>query len=115
MLSDEEIRRIADELLAGLRAAKPRTQQELAARLEAFQAVFHAVQKDRGTPSALASCAPAIDGLEEVAREGGYRLPEWFLEIVSIVHLQATRDRIRAATEGLSKALDDVTRGTKES
>ena len=47
-------------------------------------------------------------------RRGGFPLPDWFAEIVSIVHLQATSERIKSATEGLAKALDELARRAKD-
>ncbi len=109
-MNDEEIRQIADDLSAAFRGNKPKTQAELDAQLARFQAAFHAIQKERDTPVAIAWCAPAIDVLEESARAGGFTVPDWFAEIVSIVQLHATSEKIKSATKGLAEALDLLTR-----
>jgi len=113
-VNDDDIRKLADDLAAAFRAHKPKTQEELDEQLAYFQATFHAIQKERDAPTAIAWCAPAIDVLQESARADGWTVPDWFAEIVSIVQLQATREKIKSATESLAKALEDVVRAASE-
>jgi hypothetical protein len=107
-VNDDEIARLADDLTAAFRAAKPSAQAELDAQLDAFQAAFHAIQKARDTQAAIAWCAPAVDVLFDSARAKGFTLPDWFVEIVSIVELHATREKIKSATESMRKALEEL-------
>jgi hypothetical protein len=113
-MNDDDIRGIADGLAVAFRGSRPRQQTELDAQLAHFQAAFHAIQKERDAPTAIAWCAPAIDVLAENARAYGLTVPDWFADILTIVQLQAASERIKSATEGLKKALEDLARSASE-
>lgn len=112
-VDDAEISRLADAMPAAFRAHRPATQQELDEQLLAFQAAFHAIQRARDTPTAIAWCGPAIDVLQESANAHALTLPAWFGEIVSIVHLHAASEKIKALSGDLAKALDQLARTRK--
>jgi hypothetical protein len=114
-VNDQEICRLADAMPAAFRANRPKTPQELNAQLDAFQAAFHAIQRARDTPTAIAWCGPTIDVLQESARARDLALPGWFAEIVSIVHLHTASEKIKSLTGDLARAIEELSRAKKAS